>query len=61
MNLVQASQIVAQMEERGLINEREARIIKSAIGVKALNNPINIDNILRANILKQITIELIRK
>lgn len=60
INLVQATQIIAQMQERKLINEREVSIIKGAISPKALNNPINMDNVLRANILKQVIIELIK-
>ena len=60
INLVQATQIVSQMQERKLITGREANIIKGAISSKALNNPINMDNVLRSNILKQVIIELIK-
>lgn len=61
LNVMQGNQIVDQLQTRNLISEREANIIKSTISVKALNNPINIDNILRANILSQVIIELIKK
>ena len=60
LNLVQATQIISQMRERKLINEREASIIRGAISPKAINNPINMDNVLRASILKQIIMELLK-
>ena len=60
MSEVEGNQILEQLKSRNLISDRELRLIKSAISNKSLNNPINIDNILRANILKQIIIELIK-
>lgn len=61
LNVMQANQIVEQLLARNLITERESNIIKSTISVKALNNPINMDNIIRSNILSQVIIELIKK
>ena len=61
LSQLQACQIIDQLYERNLITERENGIIKSTISAKALNNPINMDNILRANILSQVIIELIKK
>ena len=60
IKLVEATKIINQMQDIKLINERESNLIKGAISSKALNNPINIDNVLRANILKQVIIELIK-
>ena len=60
LSIIEANQIINQMHERKLITAREANIIKGAISPKALNNPINMDNVLRANILKQVIIELIK-
>ena len=60
INIVEANQIITQMQERKIISEKEAAIIRASISAKALNNPINIDNMLRANILKQIIIEIIK-
>jgi len=48
------------MKDRQLINAREICLIKSAISSKSLNNPINIDNKLRANILGQVIIETMK-
>lgn len=59
-NQIQANQILMQLLERKLITERELGLIKSTISPKALNNPINTDNNLRSNILKQVIIELMR-
>ena len=61
LNVMQANQILDQLEERKLITTRELDILKSTISVKALNNPINMDNIIRSNILTQVIIELIKK
>lgn len=61
VDYISATQIIKQMQERKLITDSESKLIKSAISPKALNNPINMDNVLRANILKQVIIELIKK
>jgi len=45
---------------RGLVNEREKLLLQSAIGVKALNNQIKIDDQIRANILQQVIIETMK-
>ena len=61
IDLTRGNQIVNGLKEKGIITEDELSIIKSAISVKALNNPINIDNILRSNILKQVIIEIMKR
>ena len=60
VNAIQGNQLLEQMKQRGLINDREMSLIKSAISPKSLNNPINIDNNLRANILSQVIIETMK-
>ena len=60
INFVQAVQILSQLQERKLIKTKELNIIKAAVSPKSLNNPINMDNTLRSNILKQIVIEIIK-
>ena len=57
----EGNQIVEQLLARNLVTKRECSLIKSTISAKALNNPINIDNNLRSNILTQVIIELIKK
>lgn len=61
LNFIQASQLLDNMKEKKIISQREEDLIKSTISVKALNNPINIDNTLRSNILSQVIIELMKK
>ena len=60
INVVEANQIINQLQERKIITNKEALIISASISAKALNNPINMDNVIRANILKQVIIELIK-
>lgn len=60
VNIIQCQQLIINMQERNLISIKEADIIKSAISGKALNNPLNMENSIRANILKQIIISLMK-
>lgn len=60
ITLVQANQLLNHMQDRRLITQKEQDLIKSTISVKALNNPINMDNTLRANIMRQVIIELMK-
>ena len=53
---LQGNQLLEHMVNRKLITSREGQILKSAISPKSLNNPINIDNRLRSNILQQVII-----
>jgi len=60
INIVEGNQILENMFMRGLVNEREKLLLQSAIGVKALNNQIKIDDQIRANILQQVIIETMK-
>lgn len=60
MNFVETCQLISQMQDRELITNKEAEILKASISVKSLNNPINIDNNLRSNIMKQVIIYLMK-
>lgn len=60
ISVMQGNQLLEQMKDRKLISEREMSLVKSAISAKSLNNPINIDNKLRANILAQVIIETMK-
>lgn len=60
INIIQCQQLIKNMQERNLISQKEAEIIKSATTGKALNNPLNMENSIRANILKQIIISLMK-
>ncbi len=61
MNIHESTQIINHLVDRRLITDREANIVKSMVSNKALNNPINIDDVLRANIIRQLIIELMKK
>jgi len=56
----EAVQLVNGLQERGLLTDREYDIILSAINNKSLSNPIRIENRLRANILKNILINILK-
>jgi len=60
LSMLQANQLLEQMTVRKLITVREMELIKSAISNKSLNNPINMDNKLRANIMQQVIIETMK-
>ncbi len=60
LSQVEANQVISHLVDKNLINNKESEIIKASISAKALNNPINMENILRANILKQIIINIIK-
>ena len=60
INFVEANQLLEQMFNRKLISERELFLLRSAISVKSLNNPINIDDRIRSNILEQVIIETMK-
>ena len=60
ITVLQGNQLLEQMKNRKLITDREMDLLKTAISVKSLNNPINIDNTLRANILTQVIIETMK-
>ncbi len=58
---IQANQIVANLTDKQIITSREAELIKAATSTKALNNPINIDNTLRGNIMASVIMALMKR
>ena len=60
LTALEGNQILEHMKNRKLLNEREMEILKSAISPKSLNNPINIDNRIRANVLSNVIIEIMK-
>ncbi len=60
LNLVEGNQILEHMRTKKLITEHEMELVKGAISTKALNNPLNLDNQLRANILQQVIIQTMK-
>ncbi len=60
LSLVEGNQILEHMRTKKLITEHEMELVKSAISAKALNNPLNLDNQMRANILQQVIIQTMK-
>ena len=60
ITVIEANQMLEHMKNRNLINEREMVLIKSAVSAKSLNNPINIDNKIRSNIMQQVIMETMK-
>jgi transcriptional regulator CtsR len=54
-------QILDNLTSRKLMSVGENQMLKRAISTKALNNPLNMEEILRANILKEIIIEIMKR
>lgn len=60
ISVIEGNQLLDHMKNKNLITEREMELIKSTISAKSLNNPINIDNKLRANIMQQVIMETMK-
>ncbi len=58
---VDGYQILDNLSTRKMLKLNESQILKRAISTKALNNPLNMEEILRANILKEIIIEIMKR
>ena len=58
---IEGGQILDNLTEREILSKLESRTLKRAISTKALNNPLNMEDILRANILKEIIIEVMKR
>lgn len=61
LNLVEGGQILDNLTNRGMISPEENQVLRVAISTKALNNPLNMEEKLRANILKQVIIEVMKR
>ena len=61
MSITESNHILLNMKERRLITKNEMELIKSMITSKALNNPVNMDNRIRANIMREIAINLMNR
>ena len=57
----EANQIVDNLVVKKVIDIDESNLIKVALSTKSLNNPINMENVLRSNILSNIILELMKR
>ena len=58
---IEGYQILDNLTERNKLSDLENRTLKRAISTKALNNPLNMEDMLRSNILKEIIIEVMKR
>ncbi len=58
---IEGNQILDNLASRKMLTISENQLLKRAISTKALNNPLNMEEMLRANILKNIIIELMKR
>ena len=58
---MEGGQILDNLLARKLLSIGENQTLKRAISTKALNNPLNMEERLRANILKEIIIEVMKR
>jgi len=56
----ETNDIVTNIMEKGIITEREALIIKSALNDKVIAIPANLRGVIRANILKAMLVAILR-
>ena len=56
----EASRLIGSLLERGIISNREARLMKAAIDDTAIISPLNIKDHIRANILKNMLASLLK-
>lgn len=56
-----ALQILEVLEQKNLITDNEMEIIKCSVSNKALANPLRLENKLRANILRNIVVNILRE
>lgn len=61
LNIIEGGQILDNLMSRKLISAGENKMLKRTISTKALNNPLNMEEMLRANILKEIIIEVMKR
>ena len=61
ITLTEAEQMIENLVGKKLLTENEAELVRCTISQKSLNNPLNMGNILRANIMQQIIIKLMKK
>ena len=60
LSVIESTQLLEQMKNKNLITDRENELLKAAVNIKALNNPLNLDSVLRSNVLRQVIIQLMK-
>lgn len=60
ISLREGGQILDNLMSKHYLTDNENKLLKRTISTKSLNNPVNLDNIIRANILQEVIIELMK-
>lgn len=61
LSVLDGNHIVDNLLNHGYLSKCESDLLKRVISAKSLNNPLNMDNIIRTNILKEVIIELMKR
>lgn len=61
MSLLDGNHIIDNLLNHDYLSQGESNLLKRVISAKSLNNPLNMDNIIRTNILKEVIIELMKR
>ena len=61
LTVIEAGQIVDNLLVKGVIDSSEANLIRVAVSTKSLNNPINMEDVLRSKIMSNIILELMKR
>ena len=60
LNYLKGCQVLENLQSNNYLTEKETALLKRAISAKSLNNPLNMEEILRSNILKEVIIEIMK-
>lgn len=61
ITMSEANQIIDNLELKKVITQGESALIRVALSTKSLNNPINMEDVLRSKIMSNIVLELMKR
>ncbi len=60
ITLSESMQLIGGLKERGLITDREYSMLTTCLSNKSLSNPLKLEDKIRANILKNVLVNIIK-
>lgn len=60
ITLSESMQLISGLKERGLITDREYGMLTTCLSNKSLSNPLKLEDKIRANILKNVLVNIIK-
>ena len=60
ITLSESMQLISGLKERGLITDREYDMLTTCLSNKSLSNPLKLEDKIRANILKNVLVNIIK-